>query len=341
VIHDDVAFHNVAALPEAPDGGRTLQRVPEPVRAELNDGARERMRVPSGAELRFVSDADAVRVRLSSPDGPTTAVPFWGPFQGDEPVRIGTDAEPVDLGYPDRLAEIGPDAFADQPISPRVWRLRFGYDAPGPVRYHGVDADADVRPPRAADLPGRRLLAYGTSITDGSAATRDHLCYAAQTARRLGTDLRNLGSAGSAYCEPAIADYVAAQEWDVATLALSVNMLAAGFSTETFRERAAYALETVAGAHPDDPVVAITLFPLFADLDPGTADETWRATPEAYRETLREVVSDLDRENLHLLEGPDLLSDVGGHTPDVVHPGDNGMIQVGENLAAALDPLLE
>jgi lysophospholipase L1-like esterase len=338
MIHDDLAFHNVAELHDTPDGGRRLQRVPEDVREHLNEGARERMLVPSASEVRFVSDDDAVRLTLSSPAGDTTAVPFWGPFQASDPVTIGPEPGPVELVYPDRLAEIGPDAFDDAHVSPRVCRLRLGYDAAGPVRYHGVEGD--VRPPSGADLPDRRLLTYGTSITDGSAATRDHLSYASQTARRLGADLRNLGSAGSAFCEPEIADFIAGLEWDVAVLSLSVNMLGAGFSLETFRERASYTVETVADANPGAPVAAVTLFPLFADVDPATASDKWRATPAEYRETLRSVVADAERDNLHLLEGPDLLTDVGGHTPDVLHPGDHGMIQMGENLAAALERLL-
>ncbi|WP_276255894.1 SGNH/GDSL hydrolase family protein [Halomontanus rarus] len=338
MIYDDIAFHNVAELRETSDGGRLLQRVPEHVREHLNDDARKRMRVPATGELRFVTDEETVRLVLSSPDGPATAVPFWGPFQAGEPVTIGTDPEPVELSYPDTLAEIGPETFADRHISPRVWRLRLGYDVP-PVRYHGVEGE--VRPPRTDELPDRRLLTYGTSITDGASATRDHLTYPAQAARRLGADVYNLGSAGSAYCEPEIADFIASQEWDVATLAISVNMLGDGFSLETFRERATYMLETVADAHPDDPVVAITLFPLFADFEASLIGDDWRATPAEYREALREVVAAVGRDNLHLLEGPELLPDVGGHTADVIHPGDNGMIQMGENLAAALEPLLE
>lgn len=79
MIHDGLAFHNVAELRETPDGGRRLQRVPEEVREHLNEGAQERMVVPSASELRFVSDDDAVRLTLSSPAGPATAIPFWGP----------------------------------------------------------------------------------------------------------------------------------------------------------------------------------------------------------------------------------------------------------------------
>ena len=41
-----------------------------------------------------------------------------------------------------------------------------------------------------------------------------------------------------------------------------------------------------------------------------------------------------------LAEGADILTDLGGFTPDLIHPADNGMINMGENLARKLRRLL-
>jgi hypothetical protein len=70
--------------------------------------------------------------------------------------------------------------------------------------------------PLPSELPPKRLLAYGTSITEGTASTAAHLSYLAQAGRRLGMDVVNLGSSGSAYCEPEMAHYIASRkDWDV------------------------------------------------------------------------------------------------------------------------------
>ena len=45
--------------------------------------------------------------------------------------------------------------------------------------------------------------------------------------------------------------------------------------------------------------------------------------------------------NVTLIEGPDLLADIGGLTTDLIHPGDLGMIQMGENLAKRLGAMVE
>jgi hypothetical protein len=43
---------------------------------------------------------------------------------------------------------------------------------------------------------------------------------------------------------------------------------------------------------------------------------------------------------VHLVEGPEILRDPGGLTVDLIHPADNGMIQMGENLAQVIAELL-
>jgi hypothetical protein len=333
--HDDVSLHNVAELADAPDAdGRVFQRVPETTRAELNEGARANYRRPAGAEIRFVTE-ETVEVTLSAPEHPCEVRPYWGPFQGRESFEIGTEPTTVALSTPDRVDEIREEVAAEYPVHPRVCRLVLPHRSK-PVAYHGVNGDR--RPPRAEELPDDTLVAYGTSITRGIAATAPHLTYVAQTARRLGTDALNLGTAGSAFCEPEIADHIAARDdWDAATLALSVNMVA-GFSVPEFRERVSYVVETVAAENPEKPVVAITLFPYFAELCAG--DQGDHENFEAYREALREAVAAADRGNLHLVEGGDLLPRGRGLTADVLHPGDDAMIDIGVALAEELGGLV-
>ncbi|MDG2072636.1 MAG: hypothetical protein P8J55_13155 [Pseudomonadales bacterium] len=44
--------------------------------------------------------------------------------------------------------------------------------------------------------------------------------------------------------------------------------------------------------------------------------------------------------NVHLFEGTDILQEIGDLTIDLLHPAYNGMIQMGENLARKLAPLM-
>ncbi|MFB6138766.1 MAG: SGNH/GDSL hydrolase family protein [Halobacteriaceae archaeon] len=330
--YEDVSLHNVADVREY-DGGVRLQRVPEDVRERLNDGARRRMLHPAGVEIRFVPEGP-VEVTLSVTGRESEVRVFWGPFQSRDTARVGNDPRTFEVSQPEKLDRLRPEVAGRLRFSPEVCRMVLpGEHRGSPVVLH--DVDGEVRPPEPAERPDRRYLAYGTSITEGEAPSAEHLTYAARTARRLDADLINLGSCGSAYCDPAMAEHVAAREdWDVASLALSVNMVGT-FGVEEFRERAGNMIETIAEAHPAAPVAAITLYPYADDL----LVDGDRELADTFRETLAAVVADAP-ENVHLIEGPNVLAEVGGLTTDLVHPGDDGMIEMGERLATRLAALL-
>lgn len=331
-----VSLHNITETVPAEwnEEGERLCRVPAAVGAELNDGARDRVRHPTGSEIRLVPESDdaTVDVTLSAPEATHVRV-FWGVFQPREPIEVGPEPEPVTVGVPNRLADLSPEATSGS-FDPRVCRIRF--ERRTPVALHGVDGGC--RPPRESELPDTRYLAYGTSITEGASASALHTNYVEHVARALGYDALNLGCSGSAYCEEAMAEHVAGRDdWDVATLALSVNMAnSAEFTPETFRERAETFVDTVAGAHPDKPVVCVTLFPYHDDLTRSGDGEH----AAAYRTALREIVAGSAHENLYVVEGPDLL-DPSGLTADLLHPGDAGMNAIGDGLADRLDALVE
>ena len=337
MIHENVEFHNVAELRAAPHlAGLRLQRVPENVRKLLNDGAQMRMLQPDTAEIRFLADGPC-RITLSS-EGNTGVTVFHGLFDSRQRFTIGPGPQAIEIAVPERLRELDAAYWRNMSFSPRVVRVIFGGPARDPVLFHRIEG-ANVRPPEAADLPGVRYLAYGTSITHGFDAEGPHLSYVSQTARRLGADLINLGVGGAAHCEPELADYIAERDdWDISTLALSVNMQ--GFGLEDFRDRISYMVNRVAEADPRRPVACVTLYPYFRDFGIELPGEPVGGSPEQYRQALRDVTAACPHRNVHLIEGPDILQDISGLTADLIHPGDNGMIEMGLNLAQKLKGLL-
>lgn len=337
MIYQDVELHNVAeAYPVR--GGVLLQRVPEAVRVQLNPGAQMRVRQPDNAEIRFLCDGGPVRVTLSSL-GTTDVTLFYGSFDGRQRYTIGDRETTIEIPPPSpRLAALDPALRQKLHFAPAVRRLILGGRQREPIVLHGIDGRG-LRPPTADHLPKVRYLAYGTSITHGFDAEGPHLSYVAQTAWHLCADLINLGVGGSAHCESAFADHIAARDdWHIATLALSVNMQ--GFPLDQFYERVSYMVNAVAGADVSRPIVCITLYPYFRDL--GIEDEgaSYGGRPEQYRQALRDAVEACPHPNVHLIEGPEILTEIRGLTHDLIHPGDHGMIEMGRNLAARLAPLL-
>lgn len=338
MIYDNVELHNVPEVNVvAGCEGVRLQRVPEDVRVCLNELAQSATLNPACVEIRFVNDSPPTRVTLWAPEGITDVVVFYGGFESPERYKIGREKQTIEIALPEEMALVTPEMTGPMAFSPRVCRLMLGG---APVFLHGIEGDR-LRPPRKEELPSVRYLAYGTSITHGANASGPHLCYAAQTAARLGVDLINLGSGGSAFCEREMTDYIAGRDdWDVASLALTVNMLGAGFTAEEFGERASYMVNTIAGTDTDRPVFCITLFSFFGDIEE-FVEASYNATPAEYRQKLREIVAACPHPNVHLVEGQDILGGLAGLGPDLIHPGDNGMIRMGENLARIMRPYVD
>ena len=337
MIYENVELHNVAEI-QCVKGGVRLQRIPESVRKHVNENAQIQILKPDNCEIRFVSNSQETCVTLSS-EGETDVTVFYGTFDGRERYVIGRQPVTIRLCLPEGLRKMDRRESSDQPFSPCVCRLLFGGRRRDPVVLHRIDGD-DVRPPQPAELPRLRYLAYGTSITNGIYGAGPHLSYVAQTAWHLAADLINLGVAGSCHCEAAFADHIAGRmDWDIASLALSVNM--EKFPMNEFRKRVEYMVHTVAGSDTRRPVACITLYPYSRDFGLTDPNAQYGGTPEEYRQTLREVVKECPYPNIHLIEGPELLTNRGGLSSDLLHPSDNGMIEIGHNLSRWLRPLLE
>lgn len=332
MIHDKLEFHNIAELVPV-DGfeGLRLQRAPETVRAQLNEGAAGVLLSPADCEIRFrmAEGNESVTLRLSS-ESKTTAYVYFGPFQGNS---FELDTEPQDFEIkPNKrilqLLEI--DGYPEAKYYPGLVRICFGGPYPEPVFYHGHGGG--VCPPQPSDIPEKTYLAYGSSITHGTGLAGAAISYPAHVAWRLGYDLKNFGSSGCCLCEKPLADFLAEQSCDLVTLEISVNMVGSHTADE-FRERAGYLVKRLADADPNRPVVCMTIFPYFADIDDRFCSPDEKSTPEEFRQVLREIVKSLARPNVTLVEGADLIPDIGVLTFDLIHPGARGMVQIGEELA--------
>lgn len=335
MIYGKVELHNIEELISVEgSSGLRMQRIPESVRVKLNHDAQSQMCHPSCSEIRFVSD-HPIRIELSCPKGLGTVEVFYGPFQSLEKFEIKQDISVIHIPKPDQMAKYDLAKLSDFSFSPNVCRLLMAGDV---MFIHGIYGH-NCRPPNRDELPRLRYLAYGTSITDSGNATAPHLTYVEQVGIRLDADVINLGSSGSAFCEPEIADYIAARkDWDFATLDLSVNMLK--FQLSFFYERVSYMINSICRSTPRRPVICITLFPYsrdFGDTFIGLED---KGSPEDYRKALSQAVQDSHCENVFLVEGSDILKDIGGLSTDLLHPGDQGMIFMGENLARLIKPLI-
>jgi len=347
MIHENIELHNTVELEAAAGGGVLLRRIPKAVRDGLSPLGRMVSQESAGCELRFVTEAESFRVSVSSL--PSCLAPwelhnqdvfvFKGAFFHShlrlEPGKVN-HINLTDIGGGVKNAFLGltPEVRDTEYFSHKVWRILFGRY---PAVLHGVDTYGyPVRPPTPEELPKKRILFYGSSITNGASPSLYHLCYVQQTARHLKADALNQGLSGACHCEKDMADYLAGRDdYDIISLELGVNMRQ-GFTPDQFKVRSRYLIEQVIANHPEKPVYLITIFPNGQSPQNALASSDIQHNQEAFCQILRDTVEDLRHPHLHLLEGRDILTDYAGITTDLIHPGDYGHGEMGLNLARSM-----
>jgi lysophospholipase L1-like esterase len=334
MIHDKLEFHNVVELTKRENfSGLQLQRIPAAIHKHLYERGRWNAQMSCGTEIRCVTDSDNLRLFISTLEGDTELWVYQGDFFHSKHYITPGKTHCIHVSPAPRLKEVKPEALAGRRFAPDVWRFAMSGLFP---MFHGLDVfDHAVRPPNADEKPKTRWLSYGSSITAGTGSTSPHLSYVQQTAWRLGVDVLNLGQGGACMCEPQLADFHASRgDWDFATLEIGVNMLNF-FTTEQFINRATYLINAMLKKNPGKPVVVITPYPNSHHFLPGETPISKRQ--QEYTAFLKDFVAASDNENLHLIDGFEILTDFCGLNVDLIHPFDTGMTQMAENLARKLN----
>ncbi|MBW7473948.1 hypothetical protein K0T92_04270 [Paenibacillus oenotherae] len=339
MLYGQVELHNVEELVEV--GGRPgklMQRVPESVRSGLLELGSEQIRRAASIEIRFAAESGEAAVTIASYGGSSRVQLYYGDYWIEES-EVGAEPTTIVIKQPVPGFQFDPpwQGQVPRPSFGAIWRLVVhGFEV------HLLDiTGAGLRPPEAYEKPALTYLAYGTSITFGLSAATPDLSYVGQAAWRLGLDAVNLGMPGSAYCEPAITEHIAGRnDWDIASLCVSVNMLNGGVSVEEFEEKAGMMVRRIAFVHPAKPLVCIGLFPSFADFGWTWPGRNVQASSSEYREALKGIAEGTGLGNVSYVDGRELLDDWRGLSHDLLHPGNSGMIRIGERLAQRMRPLL-
>lgn len=316
MLFQNIELHNVSEITKNPNGdGYFMFRAPKAVGDQLNETGKRLNSGGTGVELRFEitseegADID-LRLVSDSPELNARIIPVYYGSMGapwNEAVKtVFTTRTRIHIAPPANMPLLErihrENGF---PFDPHVVRLIL------PISYYEIfSVSGAVCPPRPEHLPQKRLLIYGSSITHGSLSLLPPGSYAFRTAEELGMDIINMGYAGSAHMEGAMADYLAARnDWDMAVLEMGINAL---FMSEAeFEARVRYFVKTIAGKNPDKPIFCIDIFFFSDDMD---------NSPKV--NAFRRIVKTVAAENhVHAIDGRDIQTlGSGGLGGDFVHP---------------------
>lgn len=325
VVFKGVQVFNVSDLVREADGRFAFRRAPIGVHAAFGKQGQAMNEGTTGVEFRFVLKGDSVKLRLGMPadDSHARFTVYHGDMIGDWPElnksAHGKDSEIV-IRQVGNLAGLKAAAKArGDRFDPEVVRLVMS----GPVGLR--DVIGAVEPPPEAMLPKRTYVAYGSSITHGSNALSIEECYASLVGKGLGADVRNLGFAGSAALEKEVADFIAGERFDFATLEMGINIL--GMKPEEFERRVRYFVHRIATSHPQAKVLAIDVFG-------NRMGRQGRAQAAAFRAIVKRVVGELALANVTYVNGLEILPDDIELCSGGVHPTPAGHAIIAKGLIA-------
>lgn len=331
LIHDSIEFHNASALEQRLGmPGLCPVRFPRELRTFLNAEAPGVPLDMVGVELRFVVDGRrAVQVALAAHAGEVTVHVYFGDHGYRDVLIPSGTTQVLQLDPPVWLSKVPREQLFNGAFSPDVWRIQIHR---GTVWVSGIETfGAEIRPPRPDELPKLRYLAYGSSITHANADGYPH-----QAAKRLGVDVLNKGLSGSCHCEPELAEHLASSEsWDFATLELGVNMRKR-FTTEEFAGRAEHLVTRLRSEKPRAPLFLITHFTNRDHFGTAPDQASSGECQNAFDKVLRDMVSGMPGQNIHIIEGREILPSLTGLSADLLHPDKHGHVLMGENLARHL-----
>lgn len=181
----------------------------------------------------------------------------------------------------------------------------------------------------------RRVVIYGSSITQGASASRPGMAYPARLSRAMGIQFINLGLSGSGKMEKEVADMVASIDAEAFIMDCFANP-----SPEQIAARTAYMVKAIRAKHPQAPIIMIQS----VVRERGNFDLVSRAYVKSQNDNALKVYQSLLKEgvsNLHLIPGDQLLGGDHEGTTDGTHPNDIGFDRMLQVIQPALIPILK
>lgn len=329
IFENKVMLHNVEALIEV-ENGYKMSRLSIPAKdamelSQANHGGAST--ASTGVEIRFVIESGKeafIDVYCESMPINNMRLAFLrlGDFQHGwewlHPFVMMPGFNRIKITLPpdmDRLRNIAKQY--NHAFSADVVRLFFHA---GQVLF--VGAHGDIRPPKAEEMPARRAVFYGSSITHGSLSNLPFANFVSLTSHELGLDPLNKGLAGSCNMENRVVDDILSHDNAAFYQVEVATNCADRHPVEEIRNRVRYLCDRFLELRPDRHLFVI--------------DGLWTQDKyDPYRQMVKETVEAYADDRITYIPGRSLVPDISYVTTDGTHPNLQGHL----NAAKVLLPL--
>ncbi|MBO5837356.1 MAG: hypothetical protein J6Q92_05630 [Oscillospiraceae bacterium] len=307
-------------------------RIPDNL-TEINDCVQEVAPCTSGGRVRFITDSPyiAIYVKIrdctlnhipNSPLTGTVGLDLYERKNGNQQY-LGSFIPPADFsGEYESVLQLGNrekrEYVINMPFFSGIYEL-----------YIGLDEKAAIDPPTAY-AHSTPVVFYGSSITHGGCASRPGNTYPTILSRMLDTDYINLGFAGGARGEDAIANYIAGLKMSCFVYDYDHNAPNCEHLQNTHEKM----FQTIRKAQPSLPILILSRPKVHL-----TPDEKKRLS--IIQTTYENAIQAGDK-NVYFIPGPELIGEdvIETATVDNVHPNDSGFLSMALAVQKVLKPLL-
>ena len=294
----------------------------------------------SGVMLRFVSDADEIRIAVKlHKNARMDHMAAVGSMGFDLYCGRGSAKKYVRSARFDRSLDeyiVPMFELQDRNHKEREFTLHFPLYCGVKEFKIGLNRGAAVKAPSPWSDP-RPVVVYGTSIQQGGCASRPGMCHTNIMSRMLDRPFINLGFSGSGIGQPAAAELLAS----VKNPAMFVLDYAANAKNEGLKATLSNVIDTLRRSHPEVPILLVSVTPLAGELEQCECTGFRLEQTEIFLAELRRRRESGDR-NIHFLDGSGLYgADWTECTVDGVHATDLGFYMIARRMAPAISGILE
>lgn len=303
-----------------------FRRMPEEFSQPVSRNVHHLSRNTAGGRLRFRTDSSCVVIHAKMPHiGKMSHFALCGSagfdlYVGNEYHKSSLPPFNITDGY-QGVIELGEPTMRDI-------TLHFPLYSDVSELYIGLDDTACLSQPEPYPS-NKKLVFYGSSITQGGCASRPGTAYPTLVARHFNSDFINLGFTGNAKGEPSMAEYIK-------TLPMSAFIYDYDHNApnvEHLQNTHENMFKIIREANPDLPIIMLSRPKYFP-----TEEECARL--DIIRKTYENARSNGD-ENVYLIDGKTLMQFCQNEgTVDGCHPTDLGFFSMAKTLIALLETIL-
>lgn len=198
----------------------------------------------------------------------------------------------------------------------------------------GINQNSVIEPADSTFIPKKKVLIYGSSITQGASASRPGMAYPSLLSRNLNIETYNYGFSGHGEMEIEVAEVLGKIESDLIVLDCVPNP-----TVEQIKNRAVPFILKLRELQPHTPILMVeSIF-----REKAHWDNKWHAKVTGQNKAWRAAYKHLASkgvENLYYMPSTGFLGSDHEATTDGTHPSDLGMFRIANEIRKGIENIL-